>query len=157
MIIFFYTILSDWIDYGQSKLSNEDSVFQAELLAIRNCLQSLFNCQLGSVFHKINIFSDSVSSLQSIKDCDPKNSLARDVQKYISFFSMFTEVTLTWCKGHSQILGNELADFFAKDAINNPHSKFVSLPPSLSHLVLLKSFVVYLYFWIAWMPYQNKF
>ena len=47
---------------------------------------------------------------------------------------MFTEVTLTWCKGHSEILGNELADFFAKDAINNPHSKFVSLPPSLSHL-----------------------
>ena len=130
----FVVFYPDWIDYGQFKLSNENSVFQAELLAIRNCLQSLFNCQLGSVFHKINIFSDSVSSLQSIKDCDPKNSLARDVQKYISFFSMFTEVTLTWCKGHSEILGNELADFFAKDAINNPHSKFVSLPPSLSHL-----------------------
>ena len=125
---------SSSIEHGQSKLGGENSVFQAELLAIRNSLRHLFKLRIKACFSDINIFTDSISSLQSIKDCVAKNQLARDIQKYIGFFSSFTKVTLTWCKGHNNILGNELADFFAKDAISNPNSIIEMQPPPISHL-----------------------
>ena len=122
------------LEHGQARLGIGNSVYQAELVAIRNSLIHLFTLPIRECFSKINIYSDSLSSLNSIDDCEPKNSLVKEIQKYIRFFSKFTEVHLAWCKGHVKILGNELADYFAKDAVSNPliPSEELSLP--ISHL-----------------------
>ena len=108
------------IDHVQCKLGGNNSVYQAELLAIRNSLKDLFTLPIHDCFCQINIFSDQVSSLKSIKDCEAKNDIARDIQNYIEFFSLFTDVCFTWCKGHNNILGKEIFDFFAKDSVTNP-------------------------------------
>ena len=101
-------------------MGRNNSVYQAKLLAIRNSLKHLFTLPIYDGFCRINIFSDSVSSLKYIKDCETKNHIARDIQiklcNYIEFFSLFTDVCFTWCKGHNNMLGNEIADFFAKDS-----------------------------------------
>lgn len=111
-----------------------NSVYQAELVAIRNSLIHLFTLPIRECFSKINIYSDSLSSLNSIDDCEPRNSLVKEIHKYIRFFSKFTEVQLAWCKGHVKILGNELADYFAKDAVSNPLTPTEELSLPISHL-----------------------
>ena len=122
------------IEKGQSKLSKDNSVFQAELLAIRNSLRYLFQLPISSTLSTINIFSDSLSSLQAVEDYNTQNPLAIEIQMYVRFFSSLTNITLSWCKGHSGILGNELADFFAKNAVCSPTVPYDIQPSTISNL-----------------------
>jgi len=122
------------IEKGQSILSKDNSVFQAELLAIRNSLRHLFHLPISTALSNINIFSDSLSSLQSIEDYNTQNPLANEIQMYIRFFSSLTNITLSWCKGHSGVIGNELADFFAKNSVCSPSVPKDVQPFSISDL-----------------------
>ena len=122
------------IEKGQSRLSKENSVFQAELLAIRNSLRHLFHLPISTALSNINIFSDSLSSLQSIEDYNTQNPLATEIQMYVRFFSSLTNITLSWCKGHSGVIGNELADFFAKNSVCSPTVPNDVQPFSISDL-----------------------
>ena len=122
------------LEHGQNRLGIGNSVYQAELVAIKNSLIHLFTLPVRECFSKINIYSDSLSSLNSIDDCESKNETVKEIQKYIRFFSKFTEVHLAWCKGHNKILGNELADYFAKDSVSNPLISSEDIPLPISHL-----------------------
>ena len=53
---------------------------------------------------------------------------------YIRFFSSLTNITLSWCKGHSGVIGNELADFFAKNSVCSPSVPKDVQPFSISDL-----------------------
>ena len=122
------------IEHGQCKLGDDNSVYQAELIAILNSLKYIFSLPIHECFSQINIFSDSISSLLSIKDSNTKNSIAREIQYFVKFFTAFTSVNFYWCKGHTNILGNEMADYFAKDSILNPICLKQELPLPISHL-----------------------
>ena len=122
------------IEHGQITLGESNSVYQAELVAILNSLKCLFSLPVNACFSEINVFSDSISSLLSIKDCNTKSSIVREIQKLVKFFTVFTNLNFYWCKGHTGILGNEMADYFAKESTLNPSctKQEPSLP--LSHL-----------------------
>ena len=65
---------------------------------------------------------------------DIKNSQTRQIQNFLKFSSLFTSVKFNWCKGHNNILGNEMADFFAKESTLNPNCLLKELPLPISHL-----------------------
>ena len=89
---------------------------------------------VNECFSQINVFSDSIAALLSIKDCNTKNSIARNIQYFVKFFSAFTSVKFYWCKGHNKIIGNEMADYFAKDSISNPNCLNQVFPLPISHV-----------------------
>ena len=107
-------------EHGQCKFGNGNSLYQAEPIAIINSLEYIFSVPIHECFSQINIFSDSISLLLSIKDIYQR--LTREIQYFVKFFTAFTSVNFYWRKVHSNILGNEMADYFAKDSTLNPIS-----------------------------------
>lgn len=106
---------SSTLRHGSYMLNDSNSVYQAELYAILNSLKDLFHMSLYIIRSShIKIFCDSQAALLSIKDLDTKDYTAHEIQKYLTFFSSITNICLYWCKAHSKVLGNEVADFLAK-------------------------------------------
>ena len=96
------------IEY-QIKLNETASVLTSELLAIYKALQYCYSDN-----KKYAIFTDSMSSLQLISNCNIKTykSLAYDILELIQ--DMQNRVKLQWIPSHKGILGNERADALAK-------------------------------------------
>ena len=138
------------IEHGQFTLGKHNSVYQAELVAILDSLKCLLSVPINTCYSDINIFSDSISSLLSIKDCNTKSSIVREIQKLVKFFTVFTNLNFYWCKGHTGILGNEMADYFAKESTLSPSCTIQEplLPLShLKHVVKSKSNLSWLNRW----------
>ena len=74
---------------------------------------------INDCFYRINIFSDSVWSLKSIR-LWIKQSYCEGHPKLHRILLLIYRFCFTWCKGHNNILGNEIAEFFAKDSVTNP-------------------------------------
>ncbi|GBM78301.1 hypothetical protein AVEN_139720-1 [Araneus ventricosus] len=90
------------------KLSSYNSVFQAEVAAI--------NFATGWALensYKINIFTDSLSSIQVLKKSNSKSHYINEIKR--KMFCALGSVDLSWA--HARIPGNELADQYAKAAI----------------------------------------
>ncbi|GBM30820.1 hypothetical protein AVEN_52613-1 [Araneus ventricosus] len=85
------------------KLSSFSSVFQAELAAIN--FAAGWALENG---YKINIFSDSLSSIQILKKSNSKSFYINDIKN--NMFHAPGSVGLSWVKTHAGILGNELVD-----------------------------------------------
>ncbi|GBN39946.1 hypothetical protein AVEN_21779-1 [Araneus ventricosus] len=91
------------------KLNNYNSVFQAELAAI--------NFAAGWALdnnYKINIFTDSYSSIEVLKKVNSKSNYINLIK--INMFRAIGSVGLSWVKALAGIPGNELADQLAKEA-----------------------------------------
>ncbi|XP_046684705.1 uncharacterized protein LOC124370464 [Homalodisca vitripennis] len=81
------------------------SVYTAELTALFKALNIV--C---SGTRRLVICSDSLSSLQAIKDVYPKHVLVRDIRCAIHRLQVQNiQVVLLWVPGHAGIPGNELA------------------------------------------------
>ncbi|GBN31183.1 Putative protein in type-1 retrotransposable element R1DM, partial [Araneus ventricosus] len=109
----------------QFKLSNYNSVFQAELAAI--------NFAVGWALEggfKVNIYTDSYSSIQVLKKSDVKSGFINNIKSNV--FRALGSVGLSWVKAHAGIPGNELADQFAKSAITE--GNFLDIPAPYSFL-----------------------
>ena len=110
------------IYHEQFKLGPDNSVFQAELVAILHSLKYLLSLPSKLITScSINIFTDSESSLKTIFDNNTDNDIVRDIHKYLQFYSTISNVTMSWCRGHSGIIGNEMADYFARQSVLFPH------------------------------------
>ncbi|GBL90530.1 hypothetical protein AVEN_179449-1 [Araneus ventricosus] len=104
------------------KLEPNNTVFQAELSAdwaIQNNT-------------KINIFTDSKSSIDALKSHRTKSNFIKSIKN--KFRLAETLVGLTWVKAHAGIPGNELADQFAELATTN--GELMNLPLPYSYLKL---------------------
>lgn len=94
------------------RLSKNNSVFQAEIYAIYRALQ----WSLNSGFTHIFIYTDSLSSILSLKRFIPLMPLVHDIfilaanNPHLNFY-------FGWVKAHVGISGNERADALAKSAI----------------------------------------
>ena len=64
------------------------------------------------------IFTDSQSVLKSLQDCYHESSIIQNILLLhrLIYKITNTSISLKWCPGHNDILGNELEDFFAKKA-----------------------------------------
>ena len=103
------------------RLSDNRSIYTAEMVAIRGALQWISKNKIADSI----IYSDSLSSLQSIKANKSENrpDLLNEIK------TVYTECTklknlktaLAWCPAHVGISGNEAADKLAKEALKNPN------------------------------------
>ncbi|GBM75963.1 hypothetical protein AVEN_230493-1 [Araneus ventricosus] len=102
-----------------------NNIFQAELEAI--------NFAVGWALEggfKVNIYTDSYSSIQVLKKSDVKSGFINDIKSNV--FRALGSVGLSWVKAHAGIPGNELADQFAKSAITE--GNFLDIPAPYSFL-----------------------
>ena len=99
------------------RLTNDITVYTAELVAIKEALTFIQKNVLG----KVVIFSDSLSAIQSIatEQSNSQPNLLNDVIKLISTIKMAgIDLHLCWIPGHVDVSGNEEADRLAKEALN---------------------------------------
>ena len=107
---------STW-EYGtlKTRLPDKCTIFSAEAVALINALKIVKASQL----RQFTIFTDSLSCLQSIQNEDINNQLI------LTFLEQYTQCTLRgkyivlcWIPSHIGIPGNEMADKYAKEAID---------------------------------------
>lgn len=103
----------------KSRLPSYCSVFTGELYAIKLALDYI----VSKDQYKINIVcSDSLSSLQSLQQTYPSNSIAREIrEKAADLSSQGKHIQFYYTPSHIGIRGNEMADQSAKQAVNDPN------------------------------------
>ncbi|GBL78548.1 hypothetical protein AVEN_62167-1 [Araneus ventricosus] len=114
-----------YINLFQFKLSNFNSVFQAELAAINFAAGWAMDNNVS-----VNIFTDSLSSIEALKKSNSKSKYLNEIKN--NMFNAVGSVGLSWVKAHAGIPGNELADQYAKDSAVN--GNFLSMPAPYSYL-----------------------
>lgn len=111
------------------KLHDKNTVFQAELLAIKHACQEAEKSAPGT---KVAILTDSLSSLQAIKQPTPQGKLVADCHDAIDrATSSGVLLTLHHVKAHVGIPGNEAADAAAKLAATNGETTRLRTPPAM--------------------------
>lgn len=111
----------------QARLSNDLSVYTAELVAIYNALKFCYEYEVTFAV----IFSDSMSSLLSIKSgkSDSRQDIiVKIIELYQVIINKKLNVWLAWVPGHCSIAGNEQADRLAKEALNYAQVTYVLKP-----------------------------
>ncbi|GBN67812.1 hypothetical protein AVEN_36456-1 [Araneus ventricosus] len=93
-----YGIIASW----QGKLDRNNSVFQAEILAIRMAIEAA-----SSLLRPIKIWTDTLSSLMAILIPKSHHSMVREIQNLLLSHK---HILLRWLKAHIGYLGNECAD-----------------------------------------------
>lgn len=111
------------------KLAPECSVFQAELIAIKEAVKW---CDSNN--HSACIHSDSQSALFAINNKYNYNPIASEIRNLI--LNCTAHVCFSWVKGHIGIEGNERADELAKLAANSDLPHCYNLCP-VSHVKLI--------------------
>ncbi|GBN22220.1 hypothetical protein AVEN_258250-1 [Araneus ventricosus] len=89
------------------KLDSHNAVFQAELAALGGAAAWAIKTN-----NKINIFTDSISSIDALKSHRAKSKFVNSIKE--KFCLAEGLVGLAWVKAHVGIPGNELANHFAK-------------------------------------------
>ncbi|XP_060600088.1 uncharacterized protein LOC132753616 [Ruditapes philippinarum] len=126
------------------RLTNNTSIYTAELLAIRNAM-----CWIqDSDITKAVIFSDSLSSLISLKSNNSQSRpdlLNEIILLYNKVLNVGKQVTIVWCPAHIGISGNEQADRAAKMGLNlNNVTESISLSPTEIYSKI-KKYIVHLW------------
>ena len=83
---------------------------------------------------EILFFSDSQSVLTSLKNYNHENSIIQQILQLYKVFGLILTISIKWCPGHKGILGNELADYFAKSSYSCKNTKHFDIPYPLSSL-----------------------
>ncbi|GBO19522.1 hypothetical protein AVEN_274741-1 [Araneus ventricosus] len=115
-----YGIIASW----QGKLNRSNSVFQAEILAIRIAIEAA-----SSLHQPIKIWTYSLSSLMAILNPKFHHSMVREIQ---TLLLSHKHIHLRCLKAHVGYLGNECADQLAEEAITKGDPSL--LPKPLSYL-----------------------
>lgn len=91
------------------------------MLALSIASRHILNQTPLSPRREINIFSDSIAALKNITDPGPHPAQAfslifiRNITEALERYPDL-KVTLDWCPGHSQVIGNEISDALANEA-----------------------------------------
>ncbi|XP_071043351.1 uncharacterized protein [Parasteatoda tepidariorum] len=96
------------IDRCTFRLCEKSTVFKAELWAI---LQAIYYINKNNINERVNIFSDSLSSLQALEKPGHNDHTVTMVKKHHKH-----NIGLSWIKAHDGKYGNEEADKWAKYA-----------------------------------------
>ncbi|GBN98468.1 hypothetical protein AVEN_273686-1 [Araneus ventricosus] len=126
------------------KLNEYNSVFQAELAAIQYAAN-----WAASNNKRINIFSDSLSSIMALKSAHSRSKFVNSTKQIL--FSAKDLVGLSWVKAHVGIPGNEWADHQAKLAITIGEKLEIPAPRSFLNRKI-KAFILQ-----TWNNYWNSY
>ena len=110
------------------RVTNDVSIYTAELTAIKCGLEWMAQPD-GP--HKIALFTDSYSSMISLKNSAnaQKSALVESVLTLASNLSKEGKtITLIWVPSHVGIRGNEMADCLAKEATKHPEIEIEIMP-----------------------------
>ena len=110
------------------QLEEEITVYQAEVLAIKQAVQTLSNIKAKE--HKfVKILSDSHAALRSLANWRVKSKLVYDTMEVLNTLATsHLRVELVWIKAHYNYMGNERADELARNAVFNNISLILHLP-----------------------------
>lgn len=109
------------------------SVYQAELVAMERALFHLAQHHQGKV---INLHTDSLSGLQSIKNPLNKCETVANIQRII--LTMERRPTMSWIRAHVGFEGNERADVLAKLGVTSGQPYYVRAPLSFAKNIIHK-------------------
>ncbi|GFX99051.1 RNase H domain-containing protein [Trichonephila clavipes] len=126
-----FVIFQDFIEIGtrQFRISDECSVFQAELLCIAQAVSWICNNEILS--SNFLICSDSLSSLCALNNIYSQNKLIVKTHINLNFLrSRGVQVFFSFVRGHTGIYGNERADWLAKEATKLRDLVPMSIPKS---------------------------
>ena len=121
------------VQSGQIRLQLNNTVFQAEAVALLECL--LLIKTMDCIF--TTIFSDYQSVSKAITPFS-KDPIITEIQNIYTIISKSCRIAFYWRPGHVNIFGNECADRLAKSAVLNGRSASISvnLPISYAKLIL---------------------
>lgn len=101
------------VKIGKYCLPKHATIFDAEVVALIRGVEYLI---LTREERDCDIFTDSLSALQALANVSTVEPLICNLKHNIGILNTKCRVTCYFVKGHSGILGNELADQFASDA-----------------------------------------
>ena len=106
-----------------TRLSDNLSVYTAELIAIKLSVEWVLAGERGGSIEankSIVIFSDSLSSLQSL-DSQQSGSRPNLINEVLTILKeVKSQLSIVWIPGHSGIKGNDCADRLAKESLQKP-------------------------------------
>ncbi|GBM61980.1 hypothetical protein AVEN_13141-1 [Araneus ventricosus] len=132
------------IDNFLYKLKSHNSVFQAEMAAIRHAAN-----WAAKNNYKINIHTDSLSSIMALKSAHSRSQFVNNSKK--DLYLAKNLVGLSWVKAHVGIPGNEWADQQAKKAICSGEELDIPAPRSYLNRKV-KAYIIH-----AWTEYWNRY
>lgn len=110
--------LGEEIFSSKIKLSAHCSAYQAELKAIEEALMKLVTLKDRLTGWKILIRSDSLSALKALQDTQCGSPLVRSMHGSLCELQEgAVYVFFQWVRGHQGVVGNERADFLAKESL----------------------------------------
>ena len=131
--------------FAQStRLSDNHSIFSAELYAISAALRHVIN----KPDRQLMICTDSKAAVQSIAAAhNDSHPITRDIKRQINQITdQNREVKIIWIPGHANIVGNERADKAAKASLRDPPNNSLPCPVSDYLNVIYASYKKYVQF-----------
>nr|XP_027234054.1 uncharacterized protein LOC113825424 [Penaeus vannamei] len=131
--------MHDRSQHGQ-RLSNDTTILQAELFAIRAALHCAFRCAKNTVY----ILTDSLSALHTLQQQYHQDNIQLITSTLFKFQQLSEQgksVTLMWIPSHVGIQHNELVDTAAKN--NLRQQSITHVKPSLSTIKTLARSAAY--------------
>ena len=128
---FAYVIYENGVEiyFKQFRIRNECTVFISELLCI--CFTVKWISSQDRFFSRYLICSDSLSSLESLRNTLSCNDIIVDIQLCLGkLLERGISVYFTFVRGHVGIYGNERADWLAKNATKKNINVDVNVPKS---------------------------
>ncbi|XP_053990548.1 uncharacterized protein LOC128882807 [Hylaeus volcanicus] len=115
---------------GYSSLGKYATVFQAETVAISNCIHEMLS--LGIRRKNIAISTDSRAAILALDKAEIKSKTTKEYKtKLNTLAKMGKKISIIWVPGHNDIYGNERADRLANlgsDSIPVGPEPIISLP-----------------------------
>ena len=104
-------------EYTESKPLGKSHPYQVELFAVKASLEWLkTNRNKLNRWDKVTILSDSRSVVLALKSTQVRNAMVEETLTLLMELKKYIKINLQWVRGHSNVSGNNLADFLAKEA-----------------------------------------
>ena len=101
-------------------LGHHASVFQAEVLAIILAAERLISIHRVTPFDRVIIYSDSQAAIKATNSLKIKNALIDQCINTLNSLAELAVTNLQWTRAHVGTVGNETADWLAKQGALTP-------------------------------------